>query len=134
VSEIPILKYMLKYLDDATPAQVDALFHALADASRRSMVDRLSRGPASVTELATLLTITLAAVVQHLKVLESSGLVTTEKVGRVRSATLRTAALTSVETWVADRRLAWERRYDRLAAFLDSPTPQDPSTQQGETV
>ena len=125
---------MLKYSEAATPAQVDAWFHALADASRRSMVDRLSRGPASVTELATLLTITLAAVVQHLKVLESSGLVTTEKVGRVRSATLSTAALSSVETWIADRRIAWERRYDRLGAFLDSPTPQDPSTQQGETA
>ncbi|MCU1579047.1 MAG: Transcriptional regulator, ArsR family protein [Rhodoglobus sp.] len=125
---------MLKYSDDASPAQVDALFHALADASRRSMVDRLSRGPASVTELATLLTITLAAVVQHLKVLESSGLVTTEKVGRVRSATLRTAALASVEAWIADRRVTWERRYDRLGAFLDSPTPQDPSTPQGETA
>jgi DNA-binding transcriptional ArsR family regulator len=110
---------MLKYSDAATPAQVDAWFHALADASRRSMVDRLSRGPASVTELATLLTITLAAVVQHLKVLESSGLVTTEKVGRVRSATLSTAALASVETWIADRRIAWERRYDRLGMLLD---------------
>ncbi len=115
---------MIKYSNSS--AEIDALFHALADGSRRTMVDRLSRGPASVTELATMLTVTLAAVVQHLKVLEASGLVTTQKVGRVRSATLQTAALTSVETWIADRRLTWQRRYDRLEALLDSspqPTP-----------
>ena len=105
---------MLKY-----PDPIDAMFHALADPSRRGMVDRLSRGPASVTELATMLAITLAAVVQHLKVLEASGLVHTEKVGRVRSASLEPAAFTQVERWIAERRTTWERRYDRLAAYLD---------------
>jgi DNA-binding transcriptional ArsR family regulator len=103
----------------ATLKQVlDQLFHALADPSRRAMVDRLSRGPASVSELAEPLPMSLAAVVQHVNVLESSGLVRTEKVGRVRTCSIEPAALRTAEHWISERRTLWERRLDRLGDFL----------------
>lgn len=94
------------------------MFQALADPTRRMMVERLSRGPASVSELAAPLQMSLPAVVQHLQVLESSGLVRTEKVGRVRTCQLEPGALQLAERWINDRRLQWERRLDRLGAFL----------------
>jgi DNA-binding transcriptional ArsR family regulator len=94
------------------------MFGALSDGSRRSMVDRLSRGPATVKELAAPLTMSLPAVLQHLRVLEESGLVRSEKVGRVRTCRLQPAALQSAEQWIADRRAGWESRLDRLEAFL----------------
>jgi DNA-binding transcriptional ArsR family regulator len=100
------------------PAQLDAMFQALADPTRRSMVDRLSRGPASVSELAAPLAMSLPAVVQHLQVLEASGLVTTQKVGRVRTCTIDTGALQAAERWINERRTAWERRLDRLGDYL----------------
>ena len=103
-------------LDHAAP--LDQLFHALADPSRRAMVDRLTRGPASVSELAQPLTMSLAAVVQHVQVLESSGLVRTEKVGRVRTCSIEPAALRTAEHWISERRTSWERRLDRLGDFL----------------
>ena len=98
--------------------KLDLLFQALADPGRRSMIDRLSRGPASVSELAAPLEMSLSAVVQHLAVLEQSGVVRTEKIGRVRTCSLEPAALTLVERWVNDRRTGWERRFDRLGEFL----------------
>jgi len=101
-------------------ATLDALFQALADPTRRHMVDRLSRGPASVSELAEPFSMSLPAVVQHLKVLEQSGLVKTEKVGRVRTCTIDSGALSMAEKWINDRRIGWERRLDRLGAFLDA--------------
>jgi DNA-binding transcriptional ArsR family regulator len=104
---------MLK--DDAS---LDRMFHALADASRRQMVDRLSRGPASVSELAQPLAMSLPAVVQHLAVLEESGLVKTQKVGRVRTCTLDSVAMSRAEQWLNNRRLGWERRLDRLGDLL----------------
>lgn len=97
---------------------LDRVFHALADPSRRAMVDRLSRGPASVSELAEPFDMTLAAVVQHLKVLEDSGVVRTEKVGRVRTCRIDSAALTSAEQWITKRKALWERRLDRLGEVL----------------
>ncbi len=97
---------------------LDRVFHALADPSRRAMVDRLSRGPASVSELAEPFDMTLAAVVQHLKVLEDSGVVRTEKVGRVRTCRIEAAALTSAEQWITRRKALWERRLDRLGEVL----------------
>ena len=109
-----MLKHMLKQFD-----QLDTLFQALSDPSRRSMVDRLSRGPASVSELAAPLAMTFAAVVQHLKVLEASGMVRTEKIGRVRTCQLEPAALGAAEQWIVQRRTQWERRLDRLGTFLD---------------
>lgn len=95
------------------------MFQALADPSRRSMVERLSRGPASVSQLAEPLAMSLPAVVQHLQVLEASGLVKTQKVGRVRSCTLDATAMSQAERWINDRRIAWERRLDRLGDFLE---------------
>jgi len=101
---------------------LDHLFQALADPSRRTMVDRLSRGPASVSQLAEPLDMSLPAVVQHLQVLEAAGLVKTEKIGRVRSCTLDTAAMSQAERWINDRRTAWQRRFERLGDYLDQIT------------
>jgi DNA-binding transcriptional ArsR family regulator len=97
---------------------LEPVFHALADPARRVMVERLSRGPASVSELARPLDMTLSAVVQHLAVLESSGLVRSEKAGRVRTCRIEPVALRTAEEWIAGRRAAWERRLDRLADYL----------------
>ena len=99
-------------------ATLDLMFHALADPTRRGMVDRLSRGPASVSELAQPLDMTLAAVVQHLQVLEASGLVRSQKVGRVRTCRIEPMALRQAEQWIAARRTTWERRLDRLGDYL----------------
>ena len=97
---------------------LDSVFHALADASRRAMVERLTRGPASTSELAQPLDMTLSAVAQHLKVLEASGVVRTEKHGRERICTIDTKALRRAETWIAQRREALEHRLDRLGEHL----------------
>lgn len=106
--------------------ELDRIFQALADPGRRVMVDRLTQGPTSVTELAKPLPISLAAVVQHVHVLEASGLVQTQKVGRTRTCSINTAALRSVELWVADRRTLAERRLDRLGQYLtDTAGAQD---------
>lgn len=99
------------------------MFAALADGSRRSIVDRLSRGPATVKELAAPLTMSLPAVLQHLRVLEESGLIRSEKVGRVRTCRLQPAALQAAERWIADRRAGWESRLDRLDTFLTEGEP-----------
>ena len=101
-------------------ASLDLMFQALADPTRRQIVKRLSEGPASVSELAAPLPMSLPAVVQHLQVLEQSGLVTTQKVGRTRTCSLDTGSLSQVEKWINDRRLGWHRRFDRLGAFLDA--------------
>src|SRR5580698_1385048 len=93
---------------------LDLAFQALADPARRGMVERLSRGPASVSELARPFDMTLSAVVQHLAVLEASGLVTSAKVGRVRTCRIETKALRAAEGWIAERRASWESRLDRL--------------------
>jgi DNA-binding transcriptional ArsR family regulator len=105
-------------------APLDRLFHALADPSRRVIVDRLSRGPASVSELAQPLPMSLPAVVQHLAVLEASGLVHSEKVGRVRTCRIEPDALSTAERWISDRRTGWERRLDRLGEYLAEETNQ----------
>jgi DNA-binding transcriptional ArsR family regulator len=97
---------------------IDRVFHALGDPTRRAIVEKLSEGPLSVSRLATPLGITLTAVVQHLRVLEESGLVHTEKVGRVRTCRIATAGLSALEQWIGDRRSTWERRLDRLGDLL----------------
>jgi len=102
-------------------SRLDLAFQALADPSRRAMVDRLAQGPASVSELAKPLAMSLPGVMQHLAVLEASGLVVSEKVGRVRTCRIEPAALTQAERWIAQRRAVWERRLDRLGQFLDEP-------------
>jgi DNA-binding transcriptional ArsR family regulator len=97
---------------------LDRVFQALVDPSRRAMVERLVVGPASVSQLAEPLPMSLPAVVQHLGVLESAGLVSTEKVGRVRTCRLEPAALRGAEAWLGDQRIAWEKRLDRLGTEL----------------
>jgi DNA-binding transcriptional ArsR family regulator len=102
-------------------ANVHRVFHALGDPTRRKIVEKLSEGPTSVSQLAIPLAITVAAVVQHLQVLEESGLVRTEKVGRVRTCRIEPSGLSVVEQWISDRRSLWERRLDRLGDLLDEP-------------
>ena len=106
---------------------LDLMFQALADPTRRAMIDRLSRGPASVSELAKPFDMSLPAVVQHLQALEHSGLVTSQKVGRVRTVQIQPDTLSLAEQWINDRRTAWSRRLDRLGDFLaetaDEPEP-----------
>ena len=104
--------------DGAQGAAVELLFGALSDSTRRAMIDRLIDGPASVSELAAPLGISLPAVVQQLHVLEASGLVRSRKVGRVRTCTIEPAALSTAERWIAERRQTWEQRLDRLADYL----------------
>jgi DNA-binding transcriptional ArsR family regulator len=106
---------------------LDRVFHALADPARRAMVEQLARGAASVTTLAKPLAMSLPAVMQHLQVLEASGLVRTQKEGRVRTCRIEPKALRSAEQWIAGRRASWERRLDRLGAFLDGVDNQDPT-------
>jgi DNA-binding transcriptional ArsR family regulator len=106
---------------------LDQVFQALADPTRRGMVERLSRGPASVSELARPLSMSLPAVLQHLHVLEASGLVRSEKIGRVRTCRIDSRALSAAEHWLGRQRAMWEARLDRLDAFLmqqkDGDTP-----------
>ncbi len=97
---------------------LDLVFNALADPTRRVMVERLSRGPASVSELAQPLPMSLPSVIQHLQVLEASGLVRSEKVGRVRTCRIEPTALRTAEQWITKRRTSWARRLDRLGDYL----------------
>lgn len=97
---------------------LDLLFQALSDPTRRAMIDRLSRGPASVSELAKPFDMSLPAVVQHLAALENSGLVTSQKLGRVRTVQIQPDALSQAEQWINDRRTLWVKRLDRLGDFL----------------
>lgn len=100
---------------------LDRVFHALGDPSRRAMVERLARGPASVSELARPFDAALPTVVQHLGVLEAAGIVTSTKVGRVRTYQLATDALSPAADWISRQRLPAEQRLDRLGAFLTNP-------------
>jgi DNA-binding transcriptional ArsR family regulator len=108
---------------------LDLVFRALADPTRRAMVERLGRGPATVSELARPFAMSLPAVFQHLRVLEESGLVRSEKAGRVRTCRAEPAALGAAERWLADRRAGWEHRLDRLGSYLaegeDHPGQED---------
>ena len=101
-------------------ASVDRVFHALGEPVRRALVERLSTGPTSVSDLAQPFDMTLAAIVQHLQVLEESGVVRSEKVGRVRTCRLAPDGLKVAERWISDRRALWERRFDRLGELLDA--------------
>src|SRR5438876_11412807 len=113
---------------------IDVVFHALSDAHRRAMIDCLLDGPASVSELARPLAISLPAVVQHLHVLEASGVVRSHKVGRVRTCEIEPLALSTAERWISERRAAWEARLDRLGEFLAANTDKPgPSTQSKKT-
>jgi DNA-binding transcriptional ArsR family regulator len=110
-----IVKGMLNQLPD-----LDRLFHALADPARRAIVERLSRGPVSVSDLARPLPMSLPAAMQHLQVLEAAGLVRSEKVGRVRTCAIEPGALGRAGEWIDARRIEWERRLDRLGDYLET--------------
>ena len=109
----------------AEAEQLDRAFHALADESRRAMVVRLARGPASVSELAAPLEMSLPSVMQHLDVLQRSGVVRSEKVGRVRTCRLEPGPMRTLETWIAEHRAMWEHHFDRLSGVLDDAFPAD---------
>ena len=113
---------MLQYSPAQRKPPVDVVFHALSDANRRAMIDHLLDGPASVSELARPLAISLPAVVQHLHVLEASGVVRSHKVGRVRTCEIEPLALSTAERWISERRATWEARLDRLGQFLAGDT------------
>jgi DNA-binding transcriptional ArsR family regulator len=98
--------------------ETDVVFHALSDATRRQIVEQLGNGPASVSQLAAPLPMSMPAVVQHLKVLEDSGLVESQKVGRVRTCRLVVKRLDTVQDWIDERRRTWELRLDRLGEYL----------------
>jgi DNA-binding transcriptional ArsR family regulator len=98
---------------------IDRIFHALGDPTRRAILDRLSKAPTTVTRLADLQGITLTAVGQHLQILEECGLVRTEKLGRVRTCSIHHAGFDRLEQWIRDHRSTWEKKLDRLGAFLD---------------
>lgn len=100
------------------PVDIDRLFHALGDPTRRAILDSLVERPASVSELAEPLGISLAAVMQHLEILEGAKLVHTEKLGRVRTCRIETAGFSALEQWIRDHRTAWERKLDRLGEVL----------------
>ncbi len=104
---------------------LDRVFHALTDPSRRSMIERLSLGPATVSELAEPLDMSLAAVMQHLRLLEESGMVQSEKVGRVRTCRLDAASLSNAERWISDRRALWRQNLDRLGDFLEEQAAEE---------
>lgn len=107
---------MLNYQDP-----LDATFQALADTTRRTLLVQLARGPASVTDLARPLAMSLPAVMQHLAVLEQAGLVQSEKVGRVRTCRMVPSSLSQAEQWISQRRAEWEGKgghLDRLDAYL----------------
>jgi len=122
-----IVRYMLNQSPD-----LDRLFHALADPARRAMLERLSRGPTPVGELARPLPMSLPSVMQHLGVLEAAGLVRSAKLGRVRTCAIEPQALSPVEQWIEARRTEWEQRLDRLGDYLESLKSQgdgnDPGT------
>jgi DNA-binding transcriptional ArsR family regulator len=100
---------------------IDRVFHALGDPTRRAIVERLSVGAMSASRLAIPLDMTVAAVVQHLQILEKSGLVRTTKVGRVRTCRIEPSGLSVAERWIEDRRSLWEKRFERLGDMLAEP-------------
>src|SRR5215813_214971 len=100
---------------------IDRAFHALDDPTRRAILEKLSHGPITVSALAEPLDMTLAAVVQHLQILEESSLIRSEKIGRVRTCQIEPKGFALIEKWINDRRILWERRFDRLGDLLSEP-------------
>ena len=118
----PTLKSNLRRAPKAdSGVDIDLLFHALGDPTRRAMLDRLTYGPMSVSALADPLGITLTAVAQHLQILEECALVRTEKLGRVRTCRIEPTGFDALERWVKDHRTIWEQQLDRLGMLLDEP-------------
>jgi DNA-binding transcriptional ArsR family regulator len=98
--------------------KIDQVFHALGDPTRRAILEKLSEAPTSVTNLAAPLNVTPTAVIQHLQILEQSGLVHTEKLGRIRTCRLQTTGIEVAQKWLSARRTIWDRRLDKLATLL----------------
>lgn len=111
--------------------QLDHVFGALSDSTRRAIIMRLCEGEASVGELAKPFEMALPSLMKHLRILESSGLVTSEKTGRVRTCALKTEALQTIEVWVATQRELWERRLDRLEAYVEKLDREEKSNVRG---
>ncbi len=109
-----MLKYMLKYSES-----LDRIFYALSDHSRRAIIEELSKKEASVSELGQPLKMSMAAVVQHIQILEESGLIRTQKTGRVRTCRIEPRSLEVIEGWLSQRRRFWEKNLDRLGEFLE---------------
>lgn len=116
------------------PTQLDRMFHALADPSRRAVLERLAEGPASVGELAKPLPMALPSLMQHLRLLEECGLIQTEKVGRVRTCRLQPHAMDAAGEWIARQRAVWEARFDRLDAYLQILKQQEEATHDDPTA
>jgi DNA-binding transcriptional ArsR family regulator len=114
VAPFAIVKHMLN-----ESSRLDLAFQAMADPTRRGMLARLSRAPASVSELARPLRMSLPAVMQHLQMLEASGLVRSEKKGRVRTCQIEPSALAAAESWIAEQRALWEGRLDRFETYVE---------------
>lgn len=106
-------------------ANLDSIFHGLADPTRRAVVTRLARGPAPVSELAAPHHMALPSFLKHLKVLEEAGLVKSQKLGRVRTCTLEIDAVAQAERWIVDRKRFWEQQYDQLEAYLALSAPEE---------
>lgn len=115
--DTPLAELLLNFMLNQN-SKLDLMFQALADPTRRAMIDRLSRGPASVSELAKPFDMSLPAVVQHLQALEASGLVSSQKVGRVRTCQIEPEAMSQAEQWLNQRRTLWAQRLDRLGEYL----------------
>jgi DNA-binding transcriptional ArsR family regulator len=111
---------------DQDPGQLNGIFQALADPTRRAVLGRLSRGPVSVSDLAQPFDMALPSFMQHLHVLEASGWIRTHKVGRVRICVIEAKPLAAVEAWLAEQRALWEGRTDRLEQFVTTPHPEEP--------
>lgn len=120
---------MLKSMLEQSVAPVDDIFQALSDPTRRAIVERLDRGPLGVSQLAEPFAITLAAVLQHVQVLERCHLVRTSKVGRQRMCRLDPSGIEMATQWLDQRRAVWERRLDRLEAVLDA----EPTTSEEQS-
>ena len=111
---------------------LDLMFQALADPTRRAMIERLSCGPVSVKELARPIAMSLPSVLQHLRILEASGIVRSEKIGRVRTCRIEPKALRSAEHWISERRTSCERRLDRLGDYL-ADHPEEPTKKESQS-
>lgn len=107
-------------------ASLDAAFHALADPTRRAVLNRLTRGPAPVTELAKPFDMGLPSFMKHLRVLEDDGLIRSQKVGRVRTCWVNTERLTAAESWLAAQRKHWQVQTDRLAGYVETQMSRNP--------
>lgn len=104
-------------------SSLDAAFHALADPTRRAVINRLANGPAPVTELAKPFTMGLPSFMKHLRVLEEDGLISSEKIGRVRTCRVNAERLAAAESWLSEQRTLWQARTDRLADYVETQMP-----------